>query len=124
MATTLATTRTAVLTALASVTTIERYRRRQTNYQYPCAVVGWPQEFDVRPVMGDARDFTIDVHIACEVIDDDSSDDLLSSILESVVTALQGTPAWDVQPVTDFGESLLDDNRVVVWCRLPLAVLT
>ena len=123
MATSLATARTSIATALAGIATANHYRRRQTNYQYPCIVVGWPQSMDVRPTMGDTRDFTIDVIIGVEVVDDDSSDDLLSSLLETTVTALLTAAAWDVQPATDFGEELLGDNRTIIWCRLPVAVL-
>ena len=124
MATSLATARGNVSTALASaVTSANHYKRRQTNPQFPCIVVGWPDELDVRPAFGDARDFTLSVWIGVEVGDDDSADDLLSSLLESAVTALQATSGWDVQPATDFGESLTEDGRVIVWCRLPVLVL-
>lgn len=121
--TTLATARTSIATALAGITTAQIYRRRQTNYQYPAIVVGWPQSLDVRPTQGDARDIALDVFVGCEVTDDDSTDDLLSSLLESVVAALLLTAAWDVQPATDFGEAPTDDNRVIIWCRLPVLML-
>lgn len=123
MATTLATARAAAATALSAITTAQTYRRRQTNYQYPCFVVGWPTEYDARPTMGDTRDFTVNVWVACEVTDDDSTDDLLSSLLESAVTALQANGSWDVQPITDFDEQLTDDQRTIVSCRLPLNML-
>ena len=124
MATTLATARGNVSTALASaVTTANHYKRRQTNYQYPCVVVGWPAEYDANPAMGDVRDFTLDVFVGVEVADDDSSDDLLSSLLESVVTTLLANSGWVVEPVTDFGEQQTADDRTVVWCRLPVRVM-
>jgi len=125
MATSLATARASVSTALtAAMTGCNHYRRRQTDYKYPAVVVGWPQEFNVRPTLGAGeRDITLDVWVACELGDDDSTDDLLSSLLESAVTALLGTAAWDVQPVTDFGEQVTADERTVIWCRLPVAVM-
>lgn len=125
MATALATARGNVATALASaLTTANHYKRRQTNFQYPCVLVGWPQELDVRPTHGGGeRDFTLDVWVACEVLDDDSSDDLLSSLLETAITALLTNTAWDVQPVTDFGEQQTQDERSVIWCRIPVLVL-
>lgn len=124
MATTLATARGNVYTTLASaLTNCNPYKRRQTNYQYPCFVVGWPQEFDARPAMGDQRDFVLDVFFAVEVTEDDSSDDLLSSILDSAVTAIQTDKSWDAQPATDFGEQQTQDDRTVIWCRLPVSVL-
>jgi hypothetical protein len=116
---TLATLRTNIATALSGVTTANIYRRRQTNLQYPCLMIGWPIEFDVRPVMATApRDATIPVTIGVEVLDDDSSDDLLSTIMESAITALD-----DVMPATDFGEALTDDGRVILWATLPVKVL-
>lgn len=126
MATTLATTRTAVLTALSGITTANKYRRRQKNYQFPCVVVGWPQEYDARPIHGDARDFTLDILVGVEVgVDDDSADDLLSTLLDATVAALlAGSVAWDVQPVTDFGETQTADDRIEIWCRIPLKVMT
>lgn len=124
MATTLATTRTAVLAAMSGITTAQKYRRRHTNYQYPAIVIGWPSDFNVRPVFGDARDVTLDVFIGVEVTDDESSDDLLSGLLESVITALQTNTTWDVQSTTQFSDELLADDRVVVWARVPLLVLT
>lgn len=124
MATTLATARGNLSTTLsAAITTANHYKRRQVNYQYPTVVVGWPQEYDVRPAMGDARDFTLDVFVGVEVTDDDSSDDLLSSLLESAVTALLTNDDWDVQPATDFGEQQTQDDRTVIWCRLPVSIL-
>jgi hypothetical protein len=124
MATTLATARGNVYTTLAAaLTTCNPYKRRQTNYQYPCFVVGWPQEYDARPDMGTGRDFVLDVLIAVEVGEDDSADDLLSSLLDSAVTAIQTNNAWDVQPISDFGEQQTADDRTVIWCRLPVSVL-
>jgi len=126
MTTALATARGSVYTTLAAVftTTANGYKRRQENYQYPCFVVGWPQEFNVRPTLGAGeRDITLDVWFACEVTDADSTDDLLSSMLETGVTALLANGAWDVQPVTDFGEQQTQDDRTVIWCRLPVAVM-
>lgn len=125
MATSLGTARGNVSTTLSSaMTNANHYKRRQTNYEYPCVVVGWPQEFNVNPTQGGAeRDFTLDVWVACEVTDDDSTDDLLSSLLDSAVTALQTNSAWAVQPVTDFGEQQSQDDRAVIWCRLPVLVL-
>lgn len=124
MATSLATARGNVYTTLAAaMTTANPYKRRQTNYMYPAVVVGWPQELDVRADLGTARDFTLDVWVACEVIDDDSSDDLLSGLLETAVTALLTNSAWDVQPVTDFGEQQTQDDRTIIWCRIPVSVL-
>ncbi len=124
MTTTLSEARTAVFDELSTIGMANTYRTRQRSYQYPAIVVGWPQSMDVRPAMGDARDFVLDIGIAVEVVDDDSSDDLLSEILEAAATILQDTPTWDVQPATDFGEELLTDNRVVIWCRLPLAIFS
>lgn len=124
MATTLATARGDIYTLLAAaLTNCNGYKRRQTNYEYPCFVVGWPEEYNARPAFGGAeRDFILDVFVACEVTDDDSTDDLLSSILDAAVAALQ-TASRDVQPVTDFGEQQTADDRTVIWCRLPVMVL-
>ena len=124
MATSLATARTDALTALSGITTANKYRRRPTNPQFPCLFVGWPDEFDFNPTLGAGeRDFTLSVWAGCEVTDDESSDDALSSLLESAVTALQVNPAWRVAPATDFGEQVTDDNRTIIWARLPLLVL-
>jgi hypothetical protein len=121
---TLATMRTTVATPLASVTTAQVYRRRQKNMQYPCLVVGWPIEWDVRPVLDDdPRDAIIPVHVGCESTDDDSSDDLLSATLDSAVTALLAVSSLDVMPATDFGEGVTDDGRTIIWATLPVKVL-
>jgi hypothetical protein len=120
---TLATLRTNIATALSGVTTANIYRRRQTNLQYPCLMIGWPIEFDVRPVMATSpRDATIPVTVGVEVLDDDSADDLLSGIMESAITALD-TAVYDVMPATDFGEALTDDGRVILGATLPVKVL-
>jgi hypothetical protein len=124
MATALATIRTTIATALAGVTSANIYRRRQTNLHYPCLMIGWPTEFDVRAALdaGGSRDATIPVHVGVEVADDDSSDDLLSTILESTVTALLVNNSFDVQPATDFGEGVTDDGRTILWATLPVKV--
>jgi hypothetical protein len=122
--TSLASVRTDLYTALYAIGTATTYRRRQTNYQYPALIVGWPQSMDVRAAMGGIRDFVIDVHVGVEVFDDDSSDDLLSDLLEDAVSALQDDSQWDIHPVTDFGEDLTADNRVILWCRIPVAVFS
>lgn len=122
MATALATQRTAILTALAGITTTQKYRRRMTNPQFPCHVVGWPDEYDVRPDQSGSTTATIPVWVGVEVGDDESADDQLSGLLDSTVTALLAVAAYDVQPATDFGETLTDDGRTVVWCRLPVVV--
>ncbi len=120
----LATIRTAIVTALAGVNTAQIYRRRQTNMQYPCLMVGWPLEFDVRAALdgGGSRDATIPVHVGVENTDDDSSDDLLSTLLESTVSALLAVSTYDVQPATDFGEGLTDDGRTIIWATIPVRV--
>jgi hypothetical protein len=122
MATTLATVRAALFAELSEIESAQTYKTRQRHFQYPAIVVGWPQSMNVGPSMGEARDFVIDVGVAVEVTDDESSDELLSEILEDAVTALSATSTWQVQPATDFGEELVNDNRTVIWCRLPVAV--
>jgi hypothetical protein len=124
--TALATARAAVVTSLSGITTAQVYRRRQTNYQYPCLVVGWPDEFDPRPVQGGGTldDFVLPVWVACEITDDDSSDDLLSTLLDSTVTALGSTAAWGVEPISNFGEQQSEDGRTIVWCSIPLKVMS
>lgn len=122
MTTSLAAARTALFDALSTVDGVQVYRHRVQNFQYPAMVVGWPTSLDVRADMGFARDFVIDVDVAVEVIDPESSDELLSDLLEQAVEALQGDSAWDVRPVTNFGEQLLADDRTIVWCRLPVAM--
>ncbi len=120
----LATIRTGIATALAGITTAQIYRRRQTNMQYPCLFIGWPLEFDVRAALdgGGSRDATIPLHIGVEVTDDDSSDDLLSTTLESVASALLAVSTYDVQPATDFGEGQTDDGRTIIWATIPVRV--
>jgi hypothetical protein len=123
VAATLAQTRTALATALDALSDdAQVYRRNQANYQYPAVLIGWPQSLDFRPTMGGPRDYVIDVYVAVEVGDDDSSDDLLSELMESAVAILLANDSWDVQPATDFAEQLLADNRVTLSCRLPVAV--
>jgi hypothetical protein len=124
MTTTLAEVRSSVFVALSEIESAQTYRTRRTSYQYPALIVGWPQSMDFRPDMGTGRDVVLDIGVACEVTDDESSDDALSDLLEEAVAALQSPDNWDVQPATDFGEELLGDGRVVIWCRLPLAVWT
>lgn len=97
------------------------YRRRQVNYQFPCFVVGWPQQMDVRAAQGGVRDFVIDVAIEVEVTDEEAADEALEALIEVAVTALDGAQ-WDVQPVTDFAETITGDGRLVIGCRLPVAV--
>jgi hypothetical protein len=121
--TALATVRTDLYDVLTAATVdAQVYRHRQTNYQYPAFVVGWPQSLDFRAAMGGQRDFVIDVLVAVEVVDGDSSDDLLSELLEGAVTAIETEPQWDIQPATDFSEELTADGRVIIWCRLPVVV--
>jgi hypothetical protein len=118
----LAEVRTDLFDALAALGMAQTYRRRTPNYEYPAYIVGWPQSMNVRPAMGDPRDFVIDVYVGVEVTDDESCDDLLSELLEAAVTALQATAHWDVQPATDFGEGVTADGRAIIGCRLPVAV--
>jgi hypothetical protein len=121
--TALSTVRSELFDALESVAEAQVYRRRLVDYQYPALIVGWPQEMDVRPSMGGARDFVIDVFVGVEVTDDESCDDQLSDLLELAVAALLVNDAWDVQPATDFGEAVTQDARTIIWCRLPVSVL-
>lgn len=124
MATTLATARTSMLTALAGITTAEKYRRRMTGIQYPCFIAGWPDEIDFNADLGGAdRDFTIPLWVGVEVTDDESSDDLLSSLMESAVTALQAySSAWSVRPATNFGTEAVADDRTIIWAALPVVM--
>lgn len=123
MTTSLATARTTLADALADIGDVEVYRHRLENYQYPAVLVGWPQSMDVRPYMAEGgREYVIDVVVAVAVTDPESSDELLSELIESVVEVLLEGAALDVRPVTDFGERLLADNRVEISCRLPVVV--
>lgn len=124
MATTLATARTNMLTALASITTAQKYRFRSTGIMFPCYVAGWPDEIDFNPDQGGAeRDFTIPLWVGAEVTDDESSDDLLSSLMESAVTALQSySSSWIVRPATSFGTETVGDDRTVIWAALPVVM--
>ena len=120
---TLASVRTAIADDLATIENVEVYRHRLNDYQYPAVVVGWPQSMDVRPYMAEGgREYVIDVFIAVAVTDPESSDDLLSELLESAVGVLLEGAAMDVRPVTDFGERVLNDSRVEISCRLPVVV--
>lgn len=123
MSTALATIRTNLFDTLDALPGVHAYRRRRADYAYPAAVVGWPQAMDVRPVFGDLRQVVIDVVVGVEAVDDDASDDLLSDLLDTVVAALLADATLDVQPVSDFGEDLVADGRVIIWCRLPVAVI-
>src|SRR5690349_9698919 len=115
MATTLATARGSVYTTLAAaLTNCNGYKRRQTDYKFPCFLVSWPTSYDVAPDQGDERDFDLIVSFAVEVGDDDSADDLLSSILDTGAAALlAGNGAWGVGPANNFGEQLTEDNRTI-----------
>lgn len=123
MATTLATMRSGIATTIAGVSGVQVYRRRQSDPQYPCLVIGWPEEFDVRPDNGDERDATIPVWVGVEVRDGDGADDQLSTLLDATVAILLTVNAYDVAPVSDFGEQLLQDDRIVVWAKIPVSVL-
>ena len=122
MTVSLATARTALFDDLSTIEDVEPYRHRLENYQYPCAIVGWPQSMDVRPDFVQERDYVIDVYVAVAVTDPESSDELLSELIEAVVEVLLDGSNRDVRPATDFGERLLADNRVEISCRLPVAV--
>lgn len=121
MPTSLATVRSDIEAALLSLDA-QVYRQRQTDYKFPAIVVGWPQSMDLRASMGGARDFIIDVQVGVEVGDDASSDELLENLLEDAVEALTSDKSWDVQPITDFANELTSDGRVILWCRMPVAV--
>lgn len=99
------------------------YRRRQTNYQYPAFVVGWPSSIDLRAGMGGLRRFVISVAVAVEVLDDDSADEQLETLLEAAIAAILADVVYDIESVTDFEEVSTADGRTVLWCRLPVAVL-
>jgi hypothetical protein len=119
---TLATARADLYDVLDGIGLATTYKRRQTNLQFPASLVGWPQSMDVRPAMGDLRDYVIDVFAGVETVEDDSSDDQLSALLEAAVDAILALEAHDVQPATDFGEEVTADGRTIIWCRLPVAV--
>ena len=123
MTTTLSQVRLDLFDTLDSLRVANTYRWRLADYQTPAYIVGWPQTMDVRPAMGDIRDFVIDVFVAVDLTDDPSCDDLLSDLLDQAVEALLLTAEWDVQPVTDFGVEQATDGRSVLTCRLPVAVL-
>lgn len=123
-ATTLNAVRDQLVAALDGIPDVEVYRHIAVDYQYPAILVGHPESVDVRPAFGDQRDFVIVVNIAIEVVDPESSYDLLYELLDTVAEVLLSEPTWDVRPATNFGEELLADNRVVSRCRLPVAVFT
>jgi hypothetical protein len=120
----LADVRLAIFDALnATGAGVNVYRRRKLDPQMPAFVVGWPQSMDVRAAQGAGiRDYVIDVNIGVQVVDDEGADEELEELIEVAVAAVLLDPSWDVQPVTDFGEEILADGRVTMWCRLPVAV--
>lgn len=125
MTTALSTVRSDLHAALDALGVAQTYRRHLINYQYPAYIVGWPQEIDFRAAMGDyPRDFVISVFVGVEVTDDESCDALLEDLLEAAVEVLQANDQWDVQPATDFSEGATQDGRVIIGCRLPVAVFS
>lgn len=124
-ATALNTVRADLFTVLDTIPDVQVYRHIQVDYKYPAILIGHPETVDVRPAMGDQRDFVIAINLAVEIVDPESSYDLLYDLLDVVAeTLLAGDPGWDVRPVVNFGEEMLADNRVVSRCRLPVAVYT
>lgn len=120
----LAEARTALAEALAAVDGVTVYKFKPTNFTWPAAVVNWPDSMDVRPTMDGAstRDYVIPVDLGVAVKNPAGADEKLCELIEAVVAELQDNPQWDVRVVTDFGDELLADQRVVLWCRLPVAV--
>lgn len=126
---TLSQLRGALATACTS-STAQMYRARPKDPKFPCRVIGWPEEMDVRPVQdGDSRDTVIPVWVAAEWLDDESSDDLLSALLEETVTALLAAHTLggvaddiDVRPATNFGQELTADDRTIIWAAIPVAI--
>lgn len=122
-------TRTAMNAALSALTTANRYRFRPKNPQYPCTVIGMPDEWDTRPVEGSARTMTFPVWVGIDGKDDESTEDTFEALIESVVTTLLANPtltgvvdSLDVQPVTNFTASISGDDRVILWCSIPVEV--
>lgn len=123
MTTSLDTVRADLYAALSSVANNANvYKYPRVSYEYPAFVV-WPRTMDVRPAMGDPRDVTIDVRIGAELMDDDSTGELLDGLVDTVAPALLSHSDWDVQPV-EFGSELLADGRVVLWANIPVGVFT
>jgi hypothetical protein len=126
---TLTQVRTGLKTTVDSVTTAQRYRFQPKNPQFPCIVVGLPDEFDTRATETGQRTMLIPVWCGAEGNDDESTDDAIHSLVEATVAALLAAPTLggvvesiDVQPATSFSATVTADNRVTVWCSLPIEV--
>jgi hypothetical protein len=112
------------------LTDLEVFPTRTKAPNYPCAVVGWPENYTLGVDQGDALDMIIPVWVGLLWADDESSDDQLSEYLETVPDAILTDDtlggACDVAVVLsadNFEVGLDDAQRTVMWFQLPVTVV-
>jgi hypothetical protein len=122
--------RTGLKANVASVTALNVTRFMPKTPQFPCAVLDWPDELDLTPMILDTGyDVTIPVIVGVEINDDESADDLLCGFITTVPAAILADRTLggmcddlNVSPIT-FSRSLTDEGRLIQWFTVPVTVL-
>jgi hypothetical protein len=123
--------RTALKANVASVTTLNVYRFMPLTPQFPCAVLDWPDELDLTPMILDTGyNVTIPVRIGVNLSDEESADDLLGGFITSVPAAILADKTLggmcddlNVEPVS-FSRTLTADGATLIqWVDIPVMVL-
>lgn len=127
---TVAAIRAGIKSNLSTVTTVNRFDFEHKNPPaQPSVTISWPDRLDPAPVQGTGRDLTIPVRFEVPWDDDESSDALLESLMDSAVAAIEsdrtlGGACDDLRclPFTDIGARRLPDETVVMQFVIPVEV--
>lgn len=79
----LATIRTELARQIRNETGIRTYDYEPLKAEYPCAVVGWPESYDLRSTFESSTAFTLPVRVEVPLRQDRAADDKLETIVEA-----------------------------------------
>jgi hypothetical protein len=122
--------RAAIKANLSTITTLERYDFEPKDVKLPCAVVSWPDELDPRVTFEGDVDLVIPVRFQVAWTGDESSDQALLDLMETVVAAIESdrdlnSTAADLScgPFTNIGAGETQDGRTFMQFVVPVEVL-
>ena len=127
---TVAAIRAAIKSNLSSVSAEPYDFERKNTPATPTVTVSWPDNLDPAPVQGTGRDITIPVRVEVPWGDDESSDALLESLMDAVVSAIEsdrtlGGACDDLRcgSFTDIGARRMPDDTVMMQFVVPVEIL-
>jgi hypothetical protein len=121
--------RAAIKSNLSTVSGLERYDFEPKTPKRPCAIVSWPEELNPRATVDGDVDLTIPVRFEVVWLGDESADQALMDLMESVVNAIESDTDLGNQcdslmcgPFTNIGVRQEPDGVTVMTFTVPVEV--